>query len=412
MWLSKKFKYVSLEEVHQLIKNIARESKETISVFQAYNRVLAENIISDINLPPNDVSHVDGYAVKAEDTLQASISNPVLLKIVNLNKEHRNKIDIKETAYVSTGQTLPIGASAVIPVESVKIKGDFIEIYHHMQPYENVTRTGSDVKKGDIIFKAGHVLRAQDIKLLIDMKKWHIKCFKKPIVALISTGSELTRQIEETDKKFDSSKIMLSILIKENGGIPLDMGLVPDDINMIKELLKKGLKKADILVTIGGVSLGEKDYVWEAINSLDTPELIIRGIKVQPGRVTSLSVINNKPIVALPGHIQSTLAGFYLVLLPLIHLMIGLPEPYCLKLKAKMSQRMVVKEFLPFKRIRFVKIIKRDNDVISEPIIGGDSSLTSVIVKADGFIIIPENKEIIEQNEKVDVYLLKGLYSY
>jgi len=409
MWLSKKFKYVSLEEVHQLIRNIAKRSEEVVDIFQAYNRVLAENIVSDVDIPPNDVSHVDGYAVRAEDTLQASISSPVLLKIVE-----KNSISTGETTYVSTGHALPIGANAVIPIERVKVKEDFIEVYHYMRPYENVTRAGSDVKKGDIIFKIGHVLHAQDIKLLIDMRKWHIKCFKKPVVALISVGSELTRQIEETNKKFDSTGIMLSILIKENGGIPLDIGLAPDDIVIIKKLLKKGLKEADIIVTIGGASIGEKDHVWEAINSLNTPEITIRGIKIHPGRVTSLSVVNGKPIIALPGHIQSTLAGFCLVLLPLIQLMNGLPEPYYFKLRAKMSRKMIVKEFLPFKRIRFVKIIRRDDDIISEPVTGDfssiDSSLTSIITKADGFIIIPENKEVIEENEKVDIYLFKGLH--
>jgi len=416
MWMSKKFAYTPLGEAHQLIAEITKgkTQQESMPVFHAYNRVLAEDIISDVDIPPFSVSHFDGYAVRAEDTLEASINNPVLLKVVGriyLDEEFKGEVNAGETAYISTGCALPAGADAVIPVEGAKNKGDYIEVLRGMQPYENVVPAGVDVKKGEKVFAVGHVLRAQDIKFLIDMKKWAVKVFKRPVVAIASVGNELTDRIEEADKKkFNSHGVVISILVHEAGGVPLNLGIAPDEVDAIKRTLRMGLEKADVMATIGGASVGEKDYVLEALNQLGTTKSMVRGIRVQPGRVTSLSVLDEKPIVMLPGHIQSTLVGFYSILLPLIRLMSGLPlkaEPETLR--AKISRKIVVKEYVSFERVRFVRVTRIYGDCVAEPVIG-DSSLTSVVVKANGFIIIPEGKEAVEEGEEVNVHFLKGLF--
>jgi len=421
MWISKKFNYISLEEAHQLIRKAIGQKKlgrEVVSVFHAYNRVLAEDVISDVDIPPASISHFDGYAVRAEDTSQASIDNPVLLRVVGrsyLDEEYEGEVNVGEAVYISTGCKLPAGANAVIPVELTKTKGDFIEVRHSIRPCQNVIPAGMDVKRGETVFKIGHVLRAQDIKFLADIKKWKVKVFKKPVVAIASVGSELTSQIEETDvKKFNSHGLMISFLVKEAGGIPLDLGIAPDDVNAIKRVLREGLKKADIVATIGGASIGEKDYVWEAIKLLGTPKVTVRGIKVVPGRVTSLSIVDDKPIVMLPGHVQSTLVGFYSILLPLIRLMSGLPlASPLMTLKAKMSQEIVHthKKYAPFERIIFVKVTKIADDYVIEPVLG-DSFLTSVVAKADGFIMIPKGKQVVKKGEEVNVHFIKGLFPF
>jgi molybdenum cofactor synthesis domain-containing protein len=228
---------------------------------------------------------------------------------------------------------------------------------------------------------------------------------------MISVGDELTNRPEEAGvKKFDSHGLMISTLINELGGLPLSLGIAPDDVNVIKKMLRNGLKKSDIVVTIGGCSVGEKDYVWEAVKLL-MPTMTIRGIKVHPGRVTSLGLVDNKPIVMLPGHVQSTLVGFYVLLLPLIQLINALPPTTTYPLlKAKIDREIVLKEFASFKKVRFVKITKADSDYIARPILG-DSALTSVIVKANGFIIVPEKKTIVGKGEEVKVNLLPGLFS-
>lgn len=412
MWKRKKFSYIPVEEAHQILMKVVRAKarREIVPVHEAYDRVLAEDMISDVDIPPFSVSHFDGYAVRAEDTYQASVNNPVFLKVVSPVEERECKISFGEAAYILTGSQLTVGADAVIPVELAKLKGETIEIRHAIQPYENITPAGEDLKREEKAFKAGQVLRAQDVELLMELKKWKVWVFGKPITAMISVGSELTNRVEEADvKKFNSHGLMISTLIKEAGGIPLDLGIVPDDVDAVKRVLMEGLEKADIVATVGGCSVGKKDYVWEAVNSL-APSATIRGVKVHPGRVTSLGVVNGKAIVMLPGHVQSTLVGFYILLSPLIRLMSGLSLniPH-LTLKAVMSQKLVIKKLVPFKKVRFVKVAKADGDYIVKPILG-DSSLISVVAKANGLIIIPKGKKIIEDGEEVNVHLIPGLF--
>jgi len=414
MYMHKRFKYLSLDEAYELIRNLVGKVKEEeVFVQEAYNRVLAEDIISEVDIPCYDVSHFDGYAVKAEDVAQASINNPILLRVAGqsfLGEEFEGEINAGEAVYISTGCKVPLGANAVIPVEQVKVINGFIEVRRSVRPYENIISAGSDVKKGEKVLSQGHVLRAQDIKFLMDIKKWKVRVFKKPVVAIISVGDELTNRIEEADKKkFDSHSIMLSHLINEAGGITIHLGVASDDVNEVKRLLIIGLEKADIVATIGGASLGEKDCCWEAANQIGTPAAIIRGIKVQPGRVSSLMMLD-KPIVMLPGHIQSTLVGFCLILLPLIRHMAGHMSPFSFTtLNARLSRRISVKEFASFIRVRFVKVTKVNGGYIADPILG-DSPLTSVVVKANGFIMVPEGKETVEEGEEVDVHLVNGLF--
>lgn len=410
MW--KKFSYIPVERAHQILRKTVRVEarREIVPIHEAYNRVLAEDVISNVNIPLFSVSRFDGYAVRAEDTYQASVSNPVFLRLVSPAEEHECKISFGEAAYISTGSQLTMGADAVVPVEMAKLKGVFIEIRHAIQPNENITPAGKDVKRRETVLKAGQVLRAQDVKLLMELKKWEVMVFRKPLIALISVGSELTNRIEEADvKRFNSHALMILTLVNEAGGIPLDLGIVPDDVNAIKRVLREGLETADIVATIGGCSVGKKDYVWEAVNSL-APRATIRGVKVQPGRVTSVGVVEGKAIVMLPGHVQSTLVGFHMLLFPLIRLMNGLSLdiPH-LTLRAVMSQKLVVKEFASFEKIRFVRVAEADGKYSVKPVLG-DSSLVSVVAKANGFIIIPRGRTIIDEGEEVSVHLIPGLF--
>lgn len=413
---SKRLKYMPLEEVHQLLKRAVegRLRQESVPVFNAYKRVLAEDIVSDVDIPPFSISHFDGYAVRAEDTLQASNSNPAMLKVVGrsyLDNEYVGRVKAGEAVYVSTGCTLPDGADAVVPIELAEAEGDLIKVRRSFRVGENVVPAGADVRRGERVFPLGHVLRAQDIKFLADIGRWNVKVFKKPTVAIASIGNELTDRVEEVDgKKFNSHKLMISLLVEEAGGVPLDMGVVADDVDAIRAKLKIGLEKADIVATIGGASVGERDYVWEAANMLGAPEAVVRGIKVQPGRVTSLCMLDGKPIVMLPGHVQSTLVGFYSILLPLLHLMSGLTlEGSHVTVKAKVSRKLVVREYPAFERIRFVSLRGSWGDYVAEPVTG-DSSLVSVVVKSDGFIMVPAGKDSVEEGEEVNVHFLRGLF--
>jgi len=237
-----------------------------------------------------------------------------------------------------------------------------------------------------------------------------VKVLKKPIIAVVSKGNELTDKMKNSKvKKFNSLGPLISTLICEEEGIPKNLGIVTDDLNVITEKLNEGLQVCDAIAVIGGSSVGKEDYVWEAITSLK-PTITIHGIKVQPGRVTSLGVVNGKAIVNLPGHVQSTLVGFYVLLSPVIRKILGLPVIISYPtVTAVMSQRLVVKEFAPFERIRFVKIFKVSVKYSIKSVIG-DSSLNRLLVMANGFIKIPRNIIVIKKGEEIEVNFLPGIF--
>jgi len=411
MWLNKKFDYISTESAHKLLMQSIKfqPKRESISVSEANSRVLAENIVSDVNIPSFDVSHFDGYAVRAEDTYKASSQKPVCLRVVSQANKQEYRINPGETAPILTGNPLPAGADSVIPVERIKLEEEAVKIHHSSKPLEHVIPKGRDVKAGEKIFKTGHLFRPQDTKLLMDIKIWNVWVFKKPKVVVASIGNELTNCVEQADlKKFSSLEIMIAIMIAESGGIPIRIEIVQDEPETIRQAVRRALGEADIVTTIGGSSVGEKDYTWEAINSLN-PSLKIRGIKIHPGRVTSFGLVENKPVVMLAGHVQSALVGFFTMLLPIIQLGSGITAIVQPTLEAKMGEKLAIEEFVSFKRVRFVKLNEVNGHFIAIPELG-DSSLTSILVKTNGYVIINENKTIIRKGERVRVNFLPGLF--
>jgi molybdenum cofactor synthesis domain-containing protein len=385
---------------------------EVIPSRDANGRVLAEDVVSKIDLPSRNLSHFDGYAVRAEDTVSASNNNPVFLKVVGriyLATRGNLRMDSGETCYITTGAFLPEGANAVIMVEeATNVKTDVIKVCRTMRVGENVIPAAEDVKRGETVLTKGHVLRAQDIGMLATLRVGKVNVFRRPVVAIISTGDELADRVEEaeSDKVVNSHSLTVSEWVKECGGIPIELGIAPDDSARIKEKIDEGLGKADIVLTIGGCSAGDKDFVPRAINLVGEPGVIIRGIKRKPGRRSGLGVINGKPIVMLPGLIQSTIAGFLVFALPLIRLVGGLPATSQLPtISAKIAEDISFGSFTSFQQVTFVRIKKEQDQFIAEPILG-ESTLLSVPVKADGFIVTPENKSMIAKWEEVDVQML------
>jgi molybdenum cofactor synthesis domain-containing protein len=200
--------------------------------------------------------------------------------------------------------------------------------------------------------------------------------------------------------------------VVEAGGIPVELGIVPDNIIKISEKIGEGLRKADIIITIGGSSAGEKDLVPRAIDSMGKPGVIIHGIKRKPGRVSGLGIINGKPIVMLPGLIQSTIVGFHVFALPLIQLASGLSTiNSATTIRAKIAEEVSFKSFTAFQQVTFVKIKRTQDGLMAEPLIG-ESSLLSIPVKANGFIVTPEHKSIIKKWEEIEVHFIPGLFSF
>jgi len=411
-----KFQYTDPDEaLKRVLSKISPENigVEEIYIHNAFGRILAEDIVASINIPPRDMAHFDGYAVRHQDTLNASLENRISLKIIDkifAGEEHNVEIKSGETCYVATGAYLPKGADTIVPIEHVRVKNGTIILHRPAKKGDHVIKMGEDVKSGEILLRKGHVLRAQDLCLLTSLKHLKIKVYKKPKVAIISLGDELTDNPKEISKgkTFISNFFLVNELVRKNGGKPINLGVALDDINEIREKVMKGLKVAKMVITIGGVSVGEKDYVCRAVNSLGSPGTVVRGLKVKPGRQTSVAIIDGKLVLMLPGLIQSTFIGFIYMGIPLLRFLSGKnPEHNFIFVKATLKENVETHGYKPFKRIVFVDLERKENQYFAKPIYG-ISAFKSTLVKSKGFITLPSGIEFLEKGNEVEVYLLSG----
>jgi len=381
---------------------------ETVSLERALGRVLAEDVTSEVDIPETDRAVVDGYAIRSEDTLEVSLKNPVTLRIVGKLYPWSFSTDIDVSAgqaiYVTCGAPIPRGADAVVRVENTVLHDGEIEIRRPVRAGENIAPAGEDIKKGSSILRRGEVLRPQDIGVLAGIGVMEVKVFRKPRVAIIATGNELFELSKRDPTRIvDNYALVISGLISRLGGVPIRLGIAPDNLPEIKRKIGEAVEKADIIVTIGGCSVGEKDLVPDAINSFGKPGIIVHGIRVKPGKVTGFGVVGGKPIVMLPGLIGSTLAGFYLILAPLIGLYSGLKEDNVLPvISAKINQDLHADE-RPLYKFLPVCVRRVNGTLIAEPISGGSSNL-SRFIKSNGFILVPPRKTL-EKGEEVNVTL-------
>jgi molybdenum cofactor synthesis domain-containing protein len=245
---------------------------------------------------------------------------------------------------------------------------------------------------------------------LIGIKK--INIFKKPKVAIIPTGSELTNNIEEVThgKILNTNGQIISTLVKASGGIPVDLGITSDNIKNIQSKIKNAISQTDIILTIGGSSVGHKDLLAESINSIGEPGILAEGIKLDRGRVTKIAVLKSKPIIILPGPIQGAVNAFIVLAMPLIRSLIGLSYNNKAIINAQITDNWSARrKFQKFVKILYVHlyISKTNNSIKAEPITGETSNMT-VMTRANGYVIVPEKITNIDKGSNIQVNLLSG----
>ena len=387
--------------------------EEEIPLLKAHNRVLKENITSTLDIPPFNRSTVDGYAVKAEDTFGAEENQPVKLNVcgvVNVGEPPRISIAKGQAAEIVTGAPVPEGADAVVMVEDTERESDELRVYSTVTKDENIMKKGADIKKGETVLKAGRVLGSPEIGVLAALGITKAKVFKVPIVAVLSTGAEVTEPGKKLPpgKIYDINAYSLSTAVVESGGKPVYLGVVPDDKTELRKALGHALDSADVVITSGGVSVGPRDITPQIVDSLGKPGLIVCGIAVKPGKPTTIALIGRKPVFSFPGHPTSALLMFHLLVRPVIRLLSGKPVEEAKTVMAVAGARM----FSAKGRRTFVMVrLKRDrsNRFMAEPVETGASGAITTLAKADGFVEISENQQFIDAGEEVAVVLLRDV---
>lgn len=413
-FLSRKRGFEGLKKVNEALELVMKFcgsknlGSEVVPSKEACGRILEEDVVSKIDVPPYDRSAVDGFAVRSQETFSATPSNPAFFRLKGTIEagSFAGEVGEGECYEVYTGAPMPKGADAVVMLEDCEIEGEYVKVKRAVPKFANVSLKGEDIKAGDIIIRKGELLRPWHIGVLASVGEEKVVVRRKPKVAILSTGEELI-EVEDAKKVsgkiVDSTRPMIVAALKEIGCEVIDRGIVPDDFNRISDELIALSKLADMIITIGGTSMGGKDLVPEVVKRKFF--LAFHGLSVKPGKPTGFGIVNEVPVVMLPGYPVSAFIGFENIAMPVLYNWTGKRHPKREKVRAIMARRIAstpgVRHFLR------VTLVEREGRVFAEPIAITGSGLLSSITKADGLVVITEDLEGIEEGSEVEVELLR-----
>ena len=275
-------KLITLSEAMNILTKLKLKlGIEVVDLASSLGRVLAEDVISDIDVPPFDKSTRDGYAVKAEDTFTASDFNPVKLKLkghVKIGEMPSFSLFKNECAYVPTGAPIPQGSDAVIMIEDASQEGDYVRVYKSIAPSRNIIHRGSDIPRGSVLLRRGIMIGVKEISLLAAIGRNRISVFSKPKVAVISTGCELTEVglPLQAGKIYDVNSHLISSYMKRLSCEAISMGIVADEPERLREVVLQAISISDFVLISGGTSKGEDDILHKTLCDI---------IKVESGEI-------------------------------------------------------------------------------------------------------------------------------
>lgn len=390
-------------------------SAECIPTVGALSKVLAEDVTAEVDVPFFDRSAVDGYALRSEDTFGASSTNPLVfdvLGVVEIGFPSVIVVGKQQALSIATGAAIPGGTDGVMMVEyTERIGKDKLEIHSSVSPGENVSKRGEDVRKGEEILAKGTRLQPQDVGILAALGISKIRVVRSPRVAVLSTGNELVELGNKVDpgRIVDSNRPIIMAMVREIGGEAVDLGIVRDDLCTINSRIAKGVATCDMVLVTGGTSVGSGDLVPEAINTLGRPGVIVHGIAMRPGKPTALAALDGKPIVLLPGFPVAAMISFNTFVKPILLKMLG-SSVECddgKTVRAKMLRR--APSSLGNRTFMRVLVHKLNGEYVAEPLRTSGSGVISSMIKANGLVVIPEDKEGVEEGEEVEVTVLKPI---
>ncbi len=399
-----------LMRLHLLPGNL---EEEKLPLEEALGRITSQEVRSPENLPAYPRSTMDGYAVRARDTFGASEGLPAYLEVSGEVRMGELPVDgpMPGTCLkIATGGIIPPGADAVVMLEhTVNVDERMIEVVQAVAEGGNVIATGEDVSKGQTLLHEGHRLRPQDLGLLAGLGIASLVARRKVKVGIFSTGDEVVhfRETPAPGKIRDINFINLSALTSEAGALPTYYGIVPDNESRLLEVARKALNENDIMLFSGSSSVGARDLGERIINTLGPPGIIVHGVSIKPGKPVIIAVAEGKPVFGLPGHPVSTSVSFELFVLPALKHIAGIQEsglPQWRTIQARIMRNInSAPGRTDFIRVE-VRILPDDKPAEAYPVLGKSGAI-STLVKADGYVVISENRQGIKEGEIVEVRL-------
>jgi len=400
---------MSIEEARDRILRGVRKGLETesVKISEASGRVLARSIISRVDLPPFDRAEMDGFAVLSSDLEGASEQRPVGLRIacrIDAGDTMLREIHRGECAEIATGAPMPRGADSVVMVEYTKKVGDYVQIFRGTTPGENVASAGSDIQIGELVLRRGTILGRREVGLLAAMGLEEVDVIRRPRIGLLSTGDELVGQGEnlEFGKIYDANAPSITVALYEEGADVVSLGRAKDKYEDIKNRVTEGLRIWGAVIVSGGTSAGVGDIVYRVLEDVCDQGIIVHGLNVKPGKPTVVALHQGKPVFGLPGYPVSALMIFNEIVRPYIESVSLKKRGENVRALAKLSQRVNAARgrrwFLP------VHVIKREGFNIAYPIFASSGAI-GTLAKADGYIVVNENIEFLDEGKEVQVNL-------
>ncbi len=383
-----------------------------VPLLSAAGRVLACDIISHENMPDHDRATMDGYAVRACDTRGASEDSPRYLMVgaeVAMGTFATRPLGEREAAPCGTGALLPPGADAVLMVEYTRVTGDGqVEVFRDVSPGENTLARGEDLGAGDVILTDGMYIRPQEIGVLSALGYQSVPVYRRPGVAIISTGDELVDPGHKPGpgqfRDVNGPALLAAVAI--DGGEPIPGGIIPDQEADLRQVLRDLVARddVDLILLSGGSSVGTRDLSARVVDQLGGPGIIVHGVAVKPGKPTLIAAVNGTPIFGLPGHPVSCLVTYHVLVRPVLANLCGLKDPglprphlVCPLLDQVRSDP---------GRDEYVRVVLErgaDGDVTARPL-PRKSAVFSSMVRSHGYIIIPAGAAGAEDGSMVRVY--------
>ncbi len=401
--------------LEKLLQDVGPVSSEVVPLSKALWRVLAEDIHASIDLPPFNNSAMDGFAVRAKDVVGASEDHPVRLQVVgDISAGEGNviKIQAEQAARIMTGAVIPEGSDAVVPVEftgdpyalSGKGISDDVEIMKEVKPNDYIRKAGQDVLKGSMVLTKGHRLRPQDIGMLAALGISSPIVYRKPRVALISTGDELIDIDDELRPGTirDSNRYALAAALESAGAVTVTIGTVADDPQELTECLDLCVGSgADLILSSAGVSMGAFDFVRTVVESKG--QLEFWRVNIRPGKPILKGTYKGIPIIGLPGNPVSALITFDIFVKPFIYGLSGAKTADRLKLMATLIHPVETDGRESYLR---AKVIPGVNGYEVGLVGSQDSGVLSSLIEANALIRIPAGTVSLSKGEDVEVFTL------
>jgi putative molybdopterin biosynthesis protein len=392
--------------------DLAPLSAEAVSLADARTRVLAHDVVAAFDAPPFDRANVDGFALRAADTVGASDGNP---KIFTLNSEviacgHAPMLTVGPgtCTTIATGGVIPRGADAVVMIEQTELIESIpsrIELRRAAAPGQLISYAGSDIARGETLLRRGAPIGSREIGMLAASGLARIEVVRRPKVAVLSTGDELVEPGNPLKPAavYDSNSATIAAAVSEAGGEPITFGVLPDDAAILEKTVREALAVSDMVVLSGGTSKGAGDLSHRVVSRLGKPGILVHGVALKPGKPLCLAVVGDKPVVVLPGFPTSAIFTFHAFVAPVIRARAGLPPEATQTVSARVPVR--VASELGRKEFVLVSLVKGDQGMIAFPTGKGSGAVTS-FSQADGFFEIDALASSLDAGSDVQVTLI------